>query len=143
METHAKHLAKVLKILRTNKLCEKSSKCTFSQSQLEYLGHIISDKGVATDSKKTIAMANWPTPTNLIELRGILGLTGYYRKYIRGYYGIIAKLLTDLLKKKAFKWTPEAQEAFEALKQAMMSTLVLVLPDFSQPFCIETDACHS
>lgn len=67
---------------------------------------------------------------------------GYNRKFVK-HYGIIAKPLAALLRKNAFKWSPQAQVAFHPLKQAMKTTPVLTLPDFTQPFCIETDACAS
>lgn len=138
---HVKHLQIVFHLLQKHQLFSKLSKCHFAASQLEYLGHIISDKGVATDPAKTQAMLHWPTPTSVIELRGFLGLTGYYRKFVK-HYGILAKPLTNLLQQhKAFVWTEQAQHAFDALKQAMSTTPVLVLPDFSMPFVLETDAC--
>jgi hypothetical protein len=142
LESHIQHLKLVLTKLRDNQLYMKANKCSFAQHQLEYLGHIISDQGVATDPSKTADMLKWPTPVTVTELRGFLGLTGYYRKIVK-HYGLIAKPLTQLLKKNQFQWTDQAQQAFENLKAEMTSTPVLALPDFAQPFIVETDACDT
>ena len=118
----------------------KLSKCVFAQQQLEYLGHLITPAGVATEPSKISAVSRWPTPTNVKQLRGFLGLTGYYRRFIK-HYGLISKPLTHLLKKGVpFQWTSQVQQAFQLLKSALLSAPVLAIPDFSKPFVVETDA---
>ncbi|KAL5861508.1 hypothetical protein ACOSQ4_002804 [Xanthoceras sorbifolium] len=139
---HQEHLRITFSILRENQLFVKKSKCNFGCHELEYLGHIISEKGVAADNKKIQGMVDWPTPKSIKALRGFLGLTGYYRKFVRGY-GIISKPLTNLLRKGEFIWNEEAEMAFQNLKVAMTTTPVLALPDFQQPFVLETDACDT
>ncbi|KAL2230104.1 UNVERIFIED_CONTAM: Transposon Ty3-G Gag-Pol polyprotein [Sesamum indicum] len=136
---HLVHLKKVLHLLKEHQLYAKKSKCSFAQKEIDYLGHIISHQGVSTDPLKIECMVKWPIPASVKELRGFLGLTGYYRRFIQGY-GAISKPLTSLLKKDAFEWNAEAEDAFNHLKELMISAPVLAMPDFSQPFIVETDA---
>ena len=95
--------------------------------------------GVSVDQRKIQAVVDWPTLNNLKALRGFLGLTGYYRKFIRGYSSIAAPL-TALTKQNAFKWDDIAQKVFNDLKNALTSPPVLALPNFTTPFVIEYDA---
>jgi hypothetical protein len=119
LDTHVNHLRAVFTLLQQNQLYVKSSKCSFAKQELEYLGHVIGKNGVATDQSKVTAVTKWPTPTSVKALRGFLGLTGYYRRFIQ-HYGILARPLTLLLKKGVvFLWGPEQKQAFQLLKQAM------------------------
>jgi hypothetical protein len=140
MAQHQEHLATVLNILRNHELKAKMSKCTFGQNQVEYLGHIISGLGVATDPNKIAEITQWKTPTTIKKLRGFLGLTGYYRRFIKGYASICQPLYA-ILKKDKFQWDKEQQIAFEKLKLVMSTPPLLSLPDFSKAFTLETDAC--
>jgi hypothetical protein len=103
------------------------------------LGHLVGKDGVKVDLKKIEAMQDWPHPKTLKILRGFLGLTGYYHKFVKNY-GKIAAPLTALLKKNYFTWTPAPAQAFQTLKMAMCTTLVLALPDFTKTFVLECDA---
>ena len=96
-------------------------------------------KGVVADSEKVKAMEEWPLSSNTKELRGFLGLTGYYRHFVRNY-GKIAASLTKLLKNEGFKWSEEATQAVNLLKTTMKEVPILSLPDFNEPFVLEIDA---
>jgi hypothetical protein len=136
---HLQHIKKVLGVLRANNLHVKRSKCSFTTPTVSYLGHVISEKGVAMDASKVESVTNWPTPRSVKGLRGFLGLAGYYRRFIKDF-GSIAAPLTQLLKKEAFQWTDAASSAFQMLKTALTAAPVLQLPDFEQCFIVECDA---
>jgi RNase P subunit RPR2 len=136
---HVTHLEQVFHLLQKNRLYAKMEKCTFAQQQVEYLGHIITQAGVATDPQKIQAILQWPAPENITQLRSFLGLTGYYRRFVK-HYGLICKPLFDSLKKDNFQWKEEQANAFQKLKEAMTTSLVLALPNFSLPFMLEADA---
>ncbi|PNY00055.1 Ty3/gypsy retrotransposon protein [Trifolium pratense] len=139
LEDHQVHLQLIFQTIRDNHLFLNKSKCNFALPRVEYLGHFITREGVSTDPLKIQAVSSWPIPQNLKQLRGFLGLAGYYRRFVRDF-GKIAKPLTDLLKKDSFIWSAEATQAFTTLKQALVSAPVLCLPDFSKKFIVETDA---
>ncbi|XP_071714207.1 uncharacterized protein [Rutidosis leptorrhynchoides] len=130
IEHPEEHLRLVLNTMRSHTLFAKKTKCVFATSEVEYLGHVISLEGVSTDPTKVEAMVTWPEPKMFKQLRGLLGLTGYYRRFI----------IEDLSRKDAFGWNEEAKRAFEMLKVAMQHAPVLALPNFDDEFVIETDA---
>ncbi|KAF5456115.1 hypothetical protein F2P56_025626 [Juglans regia] len=105
---HLQHLKQVLEVLQQHQLYAKMSKCRFGVEEVDYLGHIISFEGVRACPNKIKSMLDWPSPKNTKALRGFLGLTGYYRKFIKGY-GVLAAPLTSLLKKNNFGWTSDAE----------------------------------
>ncbi|XP_041011475.1 uncharacterized mitochondrial protein AtMg00860-like [Juglans microcarpa x Juglans regia] len=139
MEDHVRHLQVTFEILRQHKLYAKRSKCHFGCKEIGYLGHLILAEGVRADPDKLLATKDGPLPKSLKGLKGFLGLTGYYRWFIKGYGGI-ASPLTQMLKKDAFKWSEEARMTFHKLKEAVTQLPVLTLLDFSRPFNIECDA---
>ncbi|GAU27517.1 hypothetical protein TSUD_147110 [Trifolium subterraneum] len=139
LEDHVLHLDKVFQILREHKLFLRKEKCCFATSRVEYLGHVITKEGVSTDPNKIQVVSSWPLPSSVKQLRGFLGLAGYYRRFVKDF-GKIAKPLNDMLKKYAFHWSIEATQAFTELKHALTSTPVLALPNFNQPFILETNA---
>ena len=139
MDQHIHHLSCVLEVLENNQLVANRKKCVIGKLEIEYLGHVISHLGVSADEKKVQAMLEWPTPRSVKELRGFLGLTGYYRRFVKDY-GRLAKPLTEKIKKNNFSWGEDEEQAFQQLKAKMVDIPVLALPDFSRPFVVEADA---
>lgn len=137
---HLEHVKLVMQALQDNHLVIKLKKCAFGLASVSYLGHVISQDGVATDPKKVGKIKNWPTPKDVTDVRKFLGMTGYYRRFIQGY-GTICRPIHDMLKKNGFQWGADQTTAFETLKHKLRTSPVLALPDFDQAFTIEADAC--
>jgi len=109
----------ILQKLRDANLKLKPSKCFFLQTSVKLLGHLVSARGLETDVEKTRLINEWPVPTSLKQLRGFLGLAGYYRRFVKDFSKKAAPL-NDLLKKSSrFQWTPACQSAFDELKTAL------------------------
>jgi hypothetical protein len=136
---HLQHISIFLNELRAHQLHLKRSKCSFGAPSVAYLGHVISEAGVAMDADKVAAISTWPQPRSARGVRGFLGLAGYYRKFIRDF-GLIAAPLTRLLRRDAFSWDKEAEDAFQALKRALTTGPILQMPDFDKLFIVDCDA---
>ena len=121
----------------------KPSKCILLKKEVSFLGHVVSEKGIQTDSAKIDTIKSWPTPQSVDELRQFLGLASYYRRFVRDFARIAGPLhrLTEVGRK--FVWSPECQNAFEALRCTLVTAPILTLPDLSEtrrPFVLDTDA---
>ena len=120
----------------------KPKKCLFLRDEVPYLGHVVTREGIQPDPSKTERIREYPVPTSVSQVRQFLGLASYYRRFICGF-STIATLLNALLRKDvAFRWDDSCQEAFEQLKQCLVSAPVLAYPQFKPelPFVLETDA---
>ncbi|WVZ93465.1 hypothetical protein U9M48_039443 [Paspalum notatum var. saurae] len=136
---HEEHLKIVLTRLREHKLYAKFSKCAFWLKEVSFLGHILSEKGVAVDPSKVKDVLNWKQPETVTEIRSFLGLAGYYRRFIKDF-SKTAKPMTSLTKKNAkYLWSSNCEEAFQTLKKLLTSAPVLAQPDVTKPFDVYCD----
>ncbi|KAG7670696.1 hypothetical protein KSW81_003250 [Nannochloris sp. 'desiccata'] len=135
-----KHVRHALDVLRQNKLYCKASKCEFFQTEVSFLGHVINGDGVKADPRKVQAVADWPQPKTVRQVRSFLGLANYYRRYVHGFATMAAPLTLLTKKNVPFLWTTKQTQALEALKTALSTAPVLKNPEFGKPFVITTDA---
>ena len=107
---------------------------------MHFLGHVISAEGVSVDPAIIAAVVDWPRPTNLTEVRSFLGMTGYYRRFMRDFSRIAAPLTRLLRKDHKFDWTEECEVSFQELKQKLVSAPVLVIPEGNEGYVVYSDA---
>jgi hypothetical protein len=143
-EEHLRHIKLVLAKLEEYKLTVAWHKCHFFQDELLFLGHIVSKDGVKADPAKVKAVEDYPQPQDQHQLRSFLGMCNYFRKYIKDYAPIISPLSILLRKDAPYEWGDEQQQAFERVKQALVTSPVLIIPDWrsDKPFEITCDASY-
>ena len=104
-----------------------------------FLGHVVSKEGTKPDPSKIVAVLRFPKPNTVTNVISFLGLTGYYRKYIREYSRLASPLFELTKKDVSFVWNQDCQQAFDALKRALVEAPILVRPDFEKPLCLDVD----
>ena len=149
-EEHLERLEAVFQKLTAAGLKLKPSKCFFFREEIEYLGHAVNGKGIATNPKKVEAVTKWPTPKTVYDVRSFLGFVGYYKRFIKDFSKIakpIREVITGLknqskrtAKKTFIEWTEAADSAFIHLKKLCTSTPILAYPDYQLPFVLHTDS---
>ncbi|XP_055372796.1 uncharacterized protein LOC129606479 [Condylostylus longicornis] len=150
-EEHLRNIETIFSILEKANLKVNLEKTKFFNTETEFLGYIVTSEGIKPDPRKVAAIQNIMPPTNLKDLKSFLGLTSYYRRFIQDF-AKVAKPLTSLTrgenaqikanqsKKVGIKLNAEELKAFNRLKELLISSEVLIFPNFEKPFILTTDA---
>lgn len=142
LKEHLDNLRKIFETLRKYNMKIQLDKSEFLHKEVAFLGHIVTRDGVKPNPDKLEIIRKWPLPTNEKELRGFLGILGYYRKFIRDF-AEIAKPLTQALRKgEKVAPTKDFVAAFERCRNILTSSDILQYPDFEKPFILTTDASN-
>ena len=136
-----KNLAEALQRFRKYGLKLKPRKCIFFQTEVEFLGRIISKDTLAMTSKDKDTVVNWPVPTSSKEVERFLGLVNYHRTFIKDF-AELAHPLYQLTGKKEFKWGQQEQQSFDALKNVLVEPPIFSLPNNKDPFILDVDASN-
>ena len=139
-EEHEHHLRIVLQTLRDHKLYAKFSKCEFWLDQVAFFGHVVSRKGIMVDPKKVKVIQQWSKPTNVTDIRSILGLAHYYWQFMKDFSKISATLTKLTQYNVKFQWSDAHEDSFQRLKDCLTSALVLVLCSGPSGFLVYNDA---
>lgn len=136
------NLGDIFQRLREANLRLNVKKCELVKSRVKFLGHIVSEEGIATDPDKTLAVSEWPIPGDKGEVKSFLGLCSYYKRFVRNFASVASPLFQLTEAKREFKWTPQCQESFSNLKNLLCSAPILAYPQPDQQFIVDTDACN-
>lgn len=139
-EDHFRILKEISARVKKAGLTISAEKSRFCMRRLSYLGYVIDENGVQPDPEKISAVHSYPVPKSVKDVRRLVGLAGWYRRFIPNFSSITAPL-TELTKKgRKFEWGKEAEKAMQAIKEILVSAPVLANPDYDKPFIIQTDA---
>lgn len=145
-EQHLIDLEKIFQTLKSANLTLKASKCQFCRREMKYLGHVITSNGIKPDPDLIKSVTNFPQPRKVKDVQSFLGLTGYYRRFIKDYAKIAEPLLKQIRNSQRsnhhLQWSSECTDTFETLKKKLTHAPIMNTPNFEQPFILELDACE-
>jgi hypothetical protein len=139
-EEYLSHLEQVFSRLTQAGLKLSLEKCSFFKDEIPFLGHVVSRKGIHTDSEKLRVIKEFPIPKDLTQLRGFIALASYYRKFVKNFSSIVEPLNRLLKKNVPYIWNKDQQEVFERLKTCLVTPPILAYPNFEKPFIVYTNA---
>jgi len=139
LKEHKKQVKEILRCLKANRLYMSPSKCEFHQEQVKFLRFILSPKGLQINGEKICIIWEWPPPHQLKDVQSFLGFTNFYRRFINNYSEIVVPLTRLTRKDTPWLWSEDCQQAFNTLKLAFMSVLILTHWDLNVPIFIESD----
>ncbi|GKA20736.1 putative reverse transcriptase domain-containing protein [Tanacetum coccineum] len=141
-EEHEEHLKLIIKLHKKKELYAKFSKYDFWLYKVQFLSYVIDSKGVHVDPAKIESIKDWASPNTPTEIRQLLGLAGYYRRFIEGFFKIVRPMTKLTQNSMKYEWGEKEEEAFPILKQKLCSALILALPEGSENFVVYCDASH-
>ncbi|CAB0043171.1 unnamed protein product [Trichogramma brassicae] len=139
-EEHVSWLERVIRILLDAKLVVNRDKCEFCCQSVQFLGYVLDSSGLRIDSERVRPLHDYPTPRNVKQVRRLLGMVGWYSRFIKMRAEIKVPLARLLRKDTPFVWGSDQEQAFATLKPSLSEAPVLVRPDFDKEFAIQTDA---
>ena len=139
-EEHLQRLSLVLQRFCQVGLKLKPSKCHFFETQVTFLGHLLTPDGVLPDPGNVKKITTWPVPTCVTDVQAVLGMGNYYRRFIRDYSKKMQPLIKLTKKDRSFEWTAECQESFDQLKEELTGLDIMAYPIDHGEFILDTDA---
>ncbi|XP_071714482.1 uncharacterized mitochondrial protein AtMg00860-like [Rutidosis leptorrhynchoides] len=137
---HESHLRQVLETLRQERLYAKFSKCKFWLREVQFLGHVVNEKGIHVDPVKVKAVMEWESPSSPTEVRSFLGLAGYYRRFIQDFSKLETPLIKLTIKYVSRKWEDKQEQVFQLVKDKLVQAPILVLPEGNENMTVYYDA---
>ena len=139
-EEQLTRLNEVFERLEKANLKLKPSKCSLCQRSVQFLGHVVSKEGITMQEEKIAAIRDWPPCQTVSEVRAFMGLSGYYRRFVKDFSSLASPLYSLMKKDVDFVWTDDCQQAFVELKKRLMNEPILALPQNDKTYILDTDA---